>query len=205
MTDCQRLHFLTHSLSLNPRLRYGVNWYFSGGLRRALGPKTTLRTIYQIEGHWHPSREERTASHPSLTMSGTRAKAATGSAHDLCQMTLMLKPARAIHAIYAQREDWAAPASRAALEVMAANCRFWLASQGIATAAANKIPIPTRLRCASRYPRKFRTEVSITSPANAKRKTPAIRAARASLSSNRNARTRRLPKAARSNCLLRKR
>ncbi len=152
---------------------------------RALGPKTTLHTIYQIEGHWHPSREERTASHPSLTMSGTRAKAATGSAHDLCQMTLMLKPARAIHAIYAQREDWAASAFRAALEVMAADCRFWLASQGIATAAANKIPIPTRLRCASRYPRKFRTEVSITSPANAKRKTPAIRAARASLSWNR--------------------
>lgn len=56
-------------------------------------------TIHQIGGHWHPSREELTASHASLTMSGTRAKAATGSAHDLCQMALMLKPASAIQAI----------------------------------------------------------------------------------------------------------
>jgi hypothetical protein len=69
--------------------------------------------------------------------------------------------------------------------LMAANCRFRPASQGITTAAANKIPTPTRLRCASRYPGKFKTEVSTTSPANVKSKTPAIRAARASSTVNR--------------------
>src|SRR5260370_12332024 len=61
--------------------------------------QANVRTIHQIGGHWHPSFEERTVSHPSLTMSGTSTKAATGSAHDLCQMALMLKPARAIQAI----------------------------------------------------------------------------------------------------------
>src|SRR5260370_2625765 len=84
-----------------------------------------------------------------------------------------------------QREDWAASAFRAALAVIAASCRFRLASQGIATAAVNKIPIPTRLRSASRYLRKFKTEVSTTSTARAKSRTPAIRAARASLGVNR--------------------
>jgi hypothetical protein len=63
---------------------------------------------------------------------------------------------------------------------MTANFRFRLASQGIITAAASRIPIPTRLRCASRYPNKFKTEVSTTKPANAKSKPPAIRDARAS-------------------------
>ncbi len=63
----------------------------------------------------------------------------------------MLKPPSATQAIYPQREDSAASAFRAALDLMAANCRFLLASQGIATAAANKIPIPTRLRRGSRY------------------------------------------------------
>src|SRR6267378_4307114 len=88
-------------------------------------------------------------------MRGVSATAATGSAHDLPQMAFTAKPASAIQAIYAHREDSAASAFRAALDVMAANCRFRPASQGITTAAANKIPIPTRLRCASRYPRKF--------------------------------------------------
>jgi hypothetical protein len=42
-----------------------------------------------------------------------------------------------------------------------------LASQSITTAAASRIPIPTRLRCASRYPIKLKTEVITTKPANA--------------------------------------
>ena len=40
----------------------------------------------------------------------------------------------------------AASALNAALEVASEGCRFWRASQGITTAAANKRAIPARLR-----------------------------------------------------------
>ncbi len=79
-----------------------------------------------------------------------------------------------------QRADSAASAFKAALDLRTASFRLRLASRGIATAAANKIPIPFKLRWASRYPTKFKTEVSMTSPAIAKSKALATRGARAS-------------------------
>jgi hypothetical protein len=78
------------------------------------------------------------------------------------------------------QKDSSASAFRAPLDVTTANFRFQLASQGIIAAAASRIPIPTRLRCASRYPKKLKTEVRTTKRANAKSKLPATRAARAS-------------------------
>ena len=100
----------------------------------------------------HHERQHGWPATPSRRISGMSAKAATGSAHGLCQIALTAKPERAIQAIYPQREDSAASAFRAALEVTTAKRRFRLPSQGITTAAANRTPPPIRLRCASRYP-----------------------------------------------------
>ena len=146
---------------------------------------TQSRSWFRRQQHWQGKRDSRTAPQPSFTIRGTRAKAATGSAQDFPHSAFATKPIKAIQAMYPHRPDCAASALRAALEVTAANCRFRLASHGITTPAATKIPIPTRLRCASRYPRKFKTEVSVTRPASAKSKTPAIRAARDSMRPNR--------------------
>src|SRR5580692_7794971 len=125
------------------------------------------------------------ASQASRKMSGVRAKAATASAQDLPQIAFATKPASAIQAMYPQRADSTASAFNAALEVTAASFRFSLASQGIATAAAAKIVIPRRLRCASRYPNRFRAEVNTTNAARITSNTPARRAARVSFSVNR--------------------
>src|SRR6266446_8172041 len=118
-------------------------------------------------------------------MRGVRARAAIGSAHGLFQMAFTTSPTRAIQAMYPQRADSAASDFKAALEVTTANFRFRLASQGIITAAASRIPIPTRLRWASRYPKKVKIEVTTTKPASAKSKPPAIRAACVSPSAKR--------------------
>jgi hypothetical protein len=56
----------------------------------------TAKAVHHIENQLQQCREAWMASHPSLTMSGTRAKAAIGSAHGEWKMALANSPAKAI-------------------------------------------------------------------------------------------------------------
>ena len=116
------------------------------------------------------------ASHPSLTMNGTRITAAIGSAHDFPK-TLASNPASEIHDRYPQSEDCAASAFREAVESCVARFRFSRASQGIPKAATINRPIPTKLGRGWSYPRNASNEVIRTNAATEKSKAPATRAA----------------------------
>src|SRR5260370_14043084 len=143
--------------------------------------RAELGNRLEFQGHRSPNRDECTASHPSRTMRGVRPRAAIESA-GLFPDGVHWESRKSNPRHVTTEGRFRSIGLQSCAGRYDCQLRFRLASQGIITAAASKIPIPTRLRCASRYPIKFKIEVSTTKPANAKSKPPAIRAARASAS-----------------------
>jgi len=126
---------------------------------------------------WQQSCEARTACHPSPAISGTRTKAASGSAQRACKIAFASNPAKAMREKMPHSADSVASARKDALAVRVASFRFWLASHGIPIAAATKRIIPARLCLGSLYPSRDDPELTSTNPATQKSSAPASRAA----------------------------
>ncbi len=84
----------------------------------------------------------RSTSLPSHRMSGIMTRAAVGSAHFTCQISLTASPAKAMSERQAHSPDCVAYALNAALPVAPDSRRFSFASHGMTAAAAIKIASP---------------------------------------------------------------